>query len=363
MDNVKLLFFRGRVGLTAILDAIGLDDGDEVITQAFTCVAVPEGIMAAGGKPVFVDLRPGSVNMDPSDVAKKITPRTRGIIVQHTFGYAGPMEEIAGLVEGQNIRIIEDCCHTFSTTIENRKVGVIGDASFYSFEWGKPLPCGVGGAAFSSNSVIHEKILAQQLKLRKPKFLRRMRLELQYYGFALCYRPKTYWMLKSIFKSLSRAGAAEGNFSDLNLEDPSGDFGLNICPSVGRRVRRRLKNIPLISEHSTKVVSAYRLMQLPDGLTRVWDETFNGSVLARYPLWAEHKGDLLQEAKRRRIELADWYKTPIHPLSANEQPVVNYTPGSCPVAEAACNKIVSLPTNRFVDARELNKIKVFFSNQ
>ena len=362
MEKIIHFFFRGRVGLTAILNALGVQDGDEIITQAFTCVAVPEGILAAGGKPVFADLRPGSVNLDPSDVAKKITPQTKAIIVQHTFGYAGPMHKISEIIDGRDIRIIEDCCHTFSTTIDNRNVGSIGDASFYSFEWGKPLPCGVGGAAFSADSAINESLSALQSILKQPNILRRMRLEMQYYAFAVLYRPKTYWMLKSIFKTASRAGAAEGNFSDLNIADASSDFGLQISPDVARRIKKRMRDIPAISEHSSKVVAAYRSIQLSDGLVRVVDENLEGSVLVRYPLWAENKDQLLNEAKRRRIELADWYKTPIHPLSANEQAVVNYMPGSCPVAEAACQKIVSFPTNRHVGVREMDRIRVLLSN-
>jgi dTDP-4-amino-4,6-dideoxygalactose transaminase len=361
MEEFSLLFFRGRAGLAAILKAVGVGYDDEVIIQAFTCVAVPEGIMAVGGKPIYADLSKGSVNFDPVDVARKITDRTKAIVIQHTFGYAGPINEVRDLVKGTDIRIIEDCCHTFETSIDNRRVGTIGDAAFYSFEWGKPLPCGVGGAVLSSNAAIKNSVSDQMSHLENPSVLRRVRMEVQYLAFALLYRPSSYWFLKSIFQKLSNAGAAESNFSDIDFSTPSRDFNLRICPSVGRRIRRGSRKVQSISAHSRQVVSAYRSMQLRAGVSRVSDDGPSGSVLARYPLWVCNKTELLEQAKQHRVEVADWYKTPVHPLSADQLPLANYIPGSCPVAESACKTIVSLPTNRHVSQREIDKIRYLFS--
>ena len=79
-----LVYFRGRVALYALLKALDVGPGDEVATQAFTCVAVPEAIMATGASPIYVDLEPTGFNMDVGDLQHKITSRTRAIIVQHT---------------------------------------------------------------------------------------------------------------------------------------------------------------------------------------------------------------------------------------------------------------------------------------
>ena len=360
MDIGRHLFFRGRAGLAAVLATLDLQDGDEVITQAFTCVAVPEGIMAAGGTPIYADLCEGSVNVDPADVAAKISTRTRAIIVQHTFGFAGPVREVVELARSAGILVVEDCCHTFSTRVGERQVGTIGDAAFYSFEWGKPLPCGVGGAVSTSSKAIDDALLRHRHRLRELGRLRQLRLELQYYGFRWCYRPRTYWAVKSLFNRLSAFGAAESNFGDLDFAVPSDDFARRISPFVARRIQRQMSLIPAISQHSRTIVASYRGMELPAGIVAVRDDP-GDATLARYPLWADDKQQVLVEARARKIEVADWYKTPIHPLPSASQGSVNYSQGSCPNAEVACAKIVSLPTNRFVDSRMLEKIQGLFS--
>ena len=98
------------------------------------------------------------------------------------------------------------------------------------------------------------------------------------------------------------------------------------------------------------------MIDLSDGLSRVADDTAIGSVLARYPLWTDSKTKLLEAAKAANVELADWYKTPIHPLAGGQLEAVNYSVGECPVAEEACKMIVSLPTNRGVSRRFISKV-------
>lgn len=94
-----MLFFRGRVALFHVLKTLGVGSGDEVVLQAFTCVAVPEAVMATGARPVWVDLAENSVNLDPVDLACKLTPRTKAVIVQHTFGIPAELDAVMPLLE------------------------------------------------------------------------------------------------------------------------------------------------------------------------------------------------------------------------------------------------------------------------
>ena len=143
----ELLYFRGRVALHAILNGLGIGSGDEVALQAFTCVAVPEGIMATGARPVWIDIESDGYNMAPESLESRITPRTSAIVVQHTYGIPADLERILSIAERHQIPVIEDCCHTLASTYHGKPVGSFGVASFYSFEWGKPLVAGIGGAA------------------------------------------------------------------------------------------------------------------------------------------------------------------------------------------------------------------------
>jgi perosamine synthetase len=87
-------FWKGRVALYAILLALDLEPGDEVILPGFTCVVVPNAVRLASCKPVYVDIEPDSYHLDPAGVEAAITSRTRAILVQHTFGMPGPLEAV-----------------------------------------------------------------------------------------------------------------------------------------------------------------------------------------------------------------------------------------------------------------------------
>lgn len=361
MQELELTCFRGRVGLAGILRALNLKGNDEVITQAFTCVAVPEGIIAGGGIPIFADLQEGSVNVDPLQVERKISARTKAIVVQHTFGYAGPIREVLEIARTRNIAVIEDCCHTFRTKVEGREVGSFGDAAFFSLEWGKPLPCGVGGLVRADNPTIRVALEDWHRGLRKPGLARRLRLELQYLAFTMLYRPNTYWPVKKLFNILSRTGAAEGNFNDFDFSSVSEDFQLSMSDGVRRRFNSRKNSLSNVSANSKRVVKEYRELSIKDTLSRVSDDRFDNSVLARYPLWSSSKEEILDAAKSANVELADWYRTPIHPLIESQQHAVNYVPGDCPVAERACTRIVSLPTNKGVSPSYLAKVRSLLS--
>ena len=145
-DLTLLCYSRGRVALKAILRGIGVSGGDKVAIQAFTCSAVPEAIMAAGALPLYVDIESDGFNMDPEDLRKKISHRTRAIIAQHTFGIPADMDRILGIANESQIPVIEDCCHTLTSSYKGKVVGSFGVGSFYSYGWGKPVVIGVEGA-------------------------------------------------------------------------------------------------------------------------------------------------------------------------------------------------------------------------
>ena len=129
-DLSKYTYFRGRVGLYAILKALDIHKDDEIAIQAFTCLAVPEAILAIGAKPSYIDIKPMQFNMSVSDLANKITPQTKAIVVQHTYGIPANMDEITEIAEKFNIPIIEDCCHTLSGSCMERGLALLEQQVF-----------------------------------------------------------------------------------------------------------------------------------------------------------------------------------------------------------------------------------------
>ncbi|MEN7341927.1 MAG: DegT/DnrJ/EryC1/StrS aminotransferase family protein [Pseudomonadota bacterium] len=352
-SELKFRFYRGRVGLAQMLRALGIGDGDEVITQAYTCVAVPEGIMSIGATPVYADILPDHVNLDPSSVEEKISSATRAIIVQHTFGYPAALSRIMSIADRHGIPVIEDCCHTLSSEHQGQRVGTFGVGAFYSFEWGKPIASGVGGAVLLNNDTLVEAMDTQCDSLITPSFVRGLKVQLQYMVFRVLYRPANYWFLKDLFARLSKLKVVEGNYNPISADDPSEEFSFSMLPAVSRRVDARLARLDESTHRALSAAEQVGAVIKEAGYEPPVVDQGDLAVPARIPFAVEDKARLLALARELRTEVAEWYSTPIHPLGANDQHMVGYASGECKVAEAACQSFVSLPvfgvTPRYLD--------------
>jgi len=358
---VELTFFRGRVALYAILKALEIGEGDEVITQAFTCVAVPEAIMAAGARPVYVDLESNSFNMDADDLEGKITSRTRAIIVQHTYGIPADMERIIPLAERAGVPVIEDCCHSLASTYRDRIVGSFGVASFYSFEWGKPIVVGIGGSAVVNDSELRDKVRRQYRTYQFPGLLSQSRIQLQYLAFRLLFKPSLYWRIRGLFHWLGSIGVAESNYNPIDEGSVAEDFSLRMPKSLQRRLARKLTALDRQTAYSRWAAREYRSRIQSEVVAHPVLPDDSSTVFARYPLVTEYKEGLLRKARQANVELADWYSTPVHPLSPQELPLVHYTLGRCPNAEGRCRQVVTLPTHPAVKKRDIDRAIEFLN--
>jgi len=141
----------GTDALLASLMAIGVKEGDEVITTSFSFIATASVIARVGAKPVFVDVEEDGFNMDPDGIKRAITKKTKAIIVVHIFGEPARLEEINKIAQNNGIKIIEDCAQAFGAKIGSRKVGTFGDIGCYSFFPAKPLGCAGDGGLVITN--------------------------------------------------------------------------------------------------------------------------------------------------------------------------------------------------------------------
>jgi len=127
------------------LSAMGLKPGDEVITTPYTFAASAEVIMYHGARPVFVDIDPVTLNLDPELIEKSITEKTRVLLPVHIAGYPAEMDAITHIAKKHQLKILEDAAHATETLWRDRKVGTIGDATAFSFYATKNLTTGEGG--------------------------------------------------------------------------------------------------------------------------------------------------------------------------------------------------------------------------
>ncbi|HLX69434.1 MAG TPA: dTDP-4-amino-4,6-dideoxygalactose transaminase [Verrucomicrobiae bacterium] len=129
-----------------------LQPGDEVIVPSFTFVSSTNCILRAGGKVVFVDIMPETLTLDPKDVARKITPRTRAIMPVVYAGVSADMDGLLKVVDGRKIEIVEDAAQGLGSTYKGRPVGTIAGMSCFSFHETKNISTGEGGAFVTTSS-------------------------------------------------------------------------------------------------------------------------------------------------------------------------------------------------------------------
>lgn len=144
----------GTNALSAAVHALNIGAGDEVITSPYSDMGTIAAILTARALPVMADLNPLSYQLDPKDVEKKITPRTKAIMPVHIMGVACDMDNIMRIANKHKLRVIEDSCQAFMATHNGRPIGTIGDVGCLSFQASKVLGCGEGGAIFTNNEEV-----------------------------------------------------------------------------------------------------------------------------------------------------------------------------------------------------------------
>ncbi len=148
---------NGTAALDILLKAIGVREGDEVITTPFTFIATANSILFQGAKPVFADIDPKTYNLDPGDVVEKITSRTKAILVVHLYGQPADMNAFREIAEDHKLFLIEDAAQAHGAEYRGQKVGGLGDGAIFSFYATKNMTTGEGGMITTNNDEIARK--------------------------------------------------------------------------------------------------------------------------------------------------------------------------------------------------------------
>jgi len=148
----------GSAALQAAVAACGIGPGDEVICTAFSYISSSGCVLNQNAVPVFADVDPKTMCIDPADIEKKITDKTRAIIPVHILGQPCEMDKIMAIAKKHKLFVIEDCCQAYSSKYKGRYVGTIGDIGCFSLQMSKHITCGDGGIVVSNNSALFDKI-------------------------------------------------------------------------------------------------------------------------------------------------------------------------------------------------------------
>ena len=140
----------GTAGLHLALVALGIGEGDEVIVPSFAFVAVANAVLQVRATPVFAEIDPVTLNLHPAAVERAVTPRTRGLLVVHTFGVPAEMDALLDIARRHGLALIEDACEAIGAEFDARRAGRFGDLAVFGFYPNKQLTTGEGGAVLAS---------------------------------------------------------------------------------------------------------------------------------------------------------------------------------------------------------------------
>jgi perosamine synthetase len=342
-------FWKGRVAWYAILRALGIGVGDEVILPGYTCVMAVNPVVYLGARPVFVDIEPITYNIDPQQIQARISTRTRLIVAQHTYGYPAAMEEISAIAERAGVPVVEDCCLSLGSRYGGRMTGTLGLAAYFSFQWNKPYTSGLGGMAVTSDGQLAARLEALQAEAIRPRRSELAVLAAQLGVYRALVYPKTTALAQNAFRWATRAGLAVGSSSTEEFS-PTMPFGFfkGMTDLQARCGYRQLERLDQSIVHRR-------------GLTRLYDRLLSqigwplpklphrlDPVLVRYPVRVTDKSRALAEAAAHFVELGSWFECPLHPRETPME-AYGYHQGMCPEAERASRQVVNLPVHPRAD--------------
>jgi len=352
-------FLTGRAALNTILQSIDLAPGSEVIVQAFTCEAVILPIIVNKLKPVYADIETQSFSMNPIELEKKITAKTKVVILQHTFGIPPVYKDkVQAIVRKYNLVLIEDIAHGYSKqqfSISNFQFS--NSIFLMSFGRSKAISSVFGGAVVTNNQVLAKKMADLDDYLALPSMFFIFRL--------LLYKPTSVFIKSTYDIYIGRMLHKLVNWfhlliPEITSKEKGGEYDQILNKAYPNALAilllHQLNKFDQVQQNRARISAFYskNLKQTTSYELR----TMNLSLL-RYPVLVENRDFVLKKVAEKNIFLGKWYDQVVAPKSLDLKKVY-YRQGSCPVAETTCQKIINLPTN--ISLKEANKILKILSD-
>ncbi len=298
--------------------AYDIGEGDEVITTPMTFVATAESVIAAGAKPVFVDVEPDTGNINAELIEKAITENTKAIMPVHLYGLMCDMKLIRKIADKYNLKVIEDAAHCFEGSREGIRPGQLGNTACFSFYATKNLNCGEGGAMVFNDSSILEK-----LKLLRVHGMTKTAADRAKEGYTHWDVPIYGWKY---------------NMSNINAAI--------VLPQFDRLDDKLLNREELAGYYSDRL-SEIDEITIP--------ATRENALHARhlFPIWVNNRDRIIYELNKRQIGSVVNYRA-IHLLTYLKDKY-GFKAGNFPIAEKIGNETISLPfypgmTYEYIDA-------------
>jgi dTDP-4-amino-4,6-dideoxygalactose transaminase len=325
-------FNSGTSALHAALLAYEIKQGDEVIVPSFTFIATANAPLFVGAKPVFADIEDSTFGLDPNDVERKITRRTKAIMPIHYGGLPCRIKELRKIAQEYNLLLIEDAAESLGASVDGRKVGSFGNAAMFSFCGNKVITTGEGGIIVTNSSEIYErlKLIRSHGRLEsEPYFMSTKTLDYIMLGYN--------WRISSITAAL----------------------GLAQMKKLDRIIEMRRKNAEYITSKLSKI-DEVKVPQPPEGYFHVY-QMYTIRVKG-----GRGVRDALKDHLAKKGIMSKVYFEPVH-LTHFYREKFGFKGGELPVTERLSSEVLTLPLYPTMTIEEMDyiieSIKEFFQNK
>lgn len=316
---------NGTDALVISLKAMGIGEGDEVITTPFTFFATAETISAVGATPVFVDVDKETFNIDVTKIEEKITSKTKAIMPVHIFGQAADMDEINEIAKKHNLYVIEDACQAVGGKYKGRKIGTLGDVACFSFFPTKNLGCaGDGGIIVTDNDEIATIIRA-----------------LRTHGSGE-NGQKAYNLLNNIEEEVKTVdGANDTVYNPLKYYNYLIGYNSRLDAIQAAILSVKLKEIDSWNSKRREIVELYNKALQNSDLVTPTAKDCNEHVYHMYILQSENREEVLAKLKEAGIATGVYYPVPLHLQKVYKN--LGYKEGDMPVSEYLSHRTFAIP--------------------
>lgn len=350
----------GRSAIYVILKSLEIGEGDEVIIQAYTCNSVPNPILWTGATPIYADIDENTLNVSTTDLEKKITEKTKVIVIQHTFGRPGPIEEVIEIAKKHKLIVIEDCAHSLGAEYKGKKLGTFGDAAIISFGREKVVSSLAGGAILVNNITLEKPIANFVSNLDYPSF------------YTFLKELNNFFSWRLLIRKISFSNFGTNIIKFLNKRD-----FFNVVTSNKELVGERPKWYPKLFPGTLAKIAALELQRLDEvnsarnKIATYYENNINNEdfkllkphegIYLRYVLLNQNPKPIYETAKIRQFWFGNWYNRVVYPNRVNLEKM-KYIPGSCPVAEKIAKQTINLPNYLGMTQKDAKEIVEFINN-
>src|SRR6266566_1272610 len=347
-------FCHGRVGLYGLLSGLGVGPGDEVLLQVPTHIVVPNAIRYTGARPVYVDCRLDTYNMDLEQAEQRITPRTKVLLLQHTFGIPVDLDAALALARKHRLVVIEDCVHALGATYGGRPVGSFGRAAFFSTEETKTISTTMGGMVVTDDPELAVRIQALQANCAWPSVWLTVRYVLKLVLYHLLTEPHLHNYTRTLYEFFGRRNPLPQPTSDEEVQGlcPT-KYELRLSNAQAALGLRQLGRLETNLAHRRTIARAYGERLSRQGFNVPRPPVKAEPAFVRYPIWVEDRAAAMRIANRHAV-LGTWFTSVLEEATS---PVYgDYEMGTCPRAEEAAQHMVNLPTHLRVSMQDVEVI-------